>query len=100
MKLAFFNDYQLGVITEDGIVDISEALSSVSYHTPQELIRTVIEDFDNLRPTIESAVGNGTAIALDSVILMHPSRVRDNSSALRVIILNQIVRHAGISMPF
>lgn len=47
MKFAFFNDYQLGVITEDGIVDISGALSSVSYHTPQELIRTVIEDFDN-----------------------------------------------------
>ena len=61
MKLAFFNDYQLGVITEDGIVDISGALSSVSYRTPQELIRTVIEDFDNLRPTIEDAVGNGTA---------------------------------------
>ena len=72
MKLAFFNDYQLGVITEDGIVDISGALSGVSYHTPQELIRTVIEDFDNLRPTIESAVENGTATALDSVSLNAP----------------------------
>ena len=72
MKLAFFNDYQLGVITEDGIVDISGALSSVSYHTPQELIRTVIEDFDNLRPTIKGAVENGTAIALDSVSFNAP----------------------------
>ena len=27
MKLTFFNDYQLGVITEDGVVDISDALS-------------------------------------------------------------------------
>ena len=27
MKLAFFNDYQLGVIKADGIVDISDALS-------------------------------------------------------------------------
>ena len=26
MKLTFFNDYQLGVITEDGVVDISSAL--------------------------------------------------------------------------
>ena len=72
MKLAFFNDYQLGVITEDGIVDISGALSGVSYHTPQELIRTVIEDFDNLRPTIEDAVENSAATALDSISLKAP----------------------------
>ena len=52
MKLTFFNDYQLGVITEDGVVDISGALSSIASHTPQELIRMVIEDFDNLRPAI------------------------------------------------
>ena len=52
MKLAFFNDYQLGIITEDGIVDISDALSGLSPDTPQELIRTVIEDFDNLGSTI------------------------------------------------
>ena len=72
MKLAFFNDHQLGVITEDGIVDINDALSGVSYHTPQELIRTVIEDFDNLRPKIEDTVKNGTTIALDSVSLKAP----------------------------
>ena len=72
MKLVFFNDYQLGVITEDGIVDINDALSGISYHTPQELIRMVIEDFDNLRPKIEDAAGNGTAIALESVSFNAP----------------------------
>ena len=72
MKLAFFNDYQLGVITEDGIVDISDALSGVSYHTPQELIRMVIEDFDNLGSTIADAAENGGAIALDSVSFKAP----------------------------
>ena len=72
MKLAFFNDYQLGVITEDGIVDISDALSSISYHTPQELIQTVIEDFDNLRPAIAGAAENGDATALDGVSFKAP----------------------------
>ena len=72
MKLAFFNDYQLGVITEDGIVDINDALSGVSHHTPQELIRMVIEDFDTLRPKIEDTVENGTATALDNVSLKAP----------------------------
>ncbi|RKU37579.1 fumarylacetoacetate hydrolase [Candidatus Poribacteria bacterium] len=72
MKFAFFNDDQLGVLTEDGIVDINDALSGISYHTPQELIRMVIEDFDNLRPKIEDATENGTAVALDSVSLKAP----------------------------
>ncbi len=72
MKLAFFNDYQLGVITENGIVDISDALNGISYHTPQELIRMVIEDFDNLHPAITDAAKNGTATALDSVSFKAP----------------------------
>ena len=72
MKLAFFNDYQLGVITTDGIVDISDALSGISYHTPQELIRMVIEDFDNLRSAIADAAENGMATALDGVSLKAP----------------------------
>jgi len=72
MKLAFFNDYQLGVITADGIVDISDALSELSYHTPQELIRMVIEGFDDLRSTIADASENGDAIALDSISLKAP----------------------------
>ena len=72
MKLTFFNDYQLGVITENGVVDISDALSGISYHTPQELIRMVIEDFDNLRPAIANAAETGTATALESVSLKAP----------------------------
>ena len=72
MKLAFFNDYQLGVITADGIVNISDALTDISYRTPQELIRMVIEDFDNLRPAIADAAENGTATALDGVSLKAP----------------------------
>ncbi len=72
MKLAFFNDYQLGVITADGIVNISDALTGISHHTPQELIRMVIEDFDNLRPAIADAAENGTATALDSVSFKAP----------------------------
>ena len=72
MKLAFFNEYQLGVITEGGVVDISDALSGISYHTPQELIQMVIEDFDTLRPAIVDAAENGTATALDSVSLKAP----------------------------
>ncbi len=72
MKLAFFNDYQLGVITGNEIVDISDALSDISYHTPQELIQMVIEDFDNLRSIIVDAAENGTPTAIDNVTFKAP----------------------------
>lgn len=72
MKLAFFDDYRLGVISENKIVDISDALSNISYHTPQELIQMVIEDFDSLRSTITDAAENGTPIALDKVSFKPP----------------------------
>lgn len=72
MKLAFFDDYQLGVITGNEIVDISAALSDISFHTPQELIQMVIEDFDDLRPIMTDAAENGNSIALDNVRLKAP----------------------------
>lgn len=72
MKLAFFDDYQLGVITGDCIVDIGDAFSNISYHTPQELIQMVIEDFDALHPTITDTVKNNTGIPLDSVEFKAP----------------------------
>lgn len=72
MKLAFFDDYHLGVITENEIVDISDALKDITYHTPQHLIQTVIEDYDNLRSSITDTVENGDPISLDNVNLKAP----------------------------
>ncbi len=72
MKLAFFDDYRLGVLTENEIVDISDAISDISYHTPQELIQMVIESFDDLRSSIADAAENGTPIPLENVSLKPP----------------------------
>ena len=72
MKLAFFDDYELGVITGDGIVSVSDSLSGIRHRTPQELIQRVIMEFDSLRSIIMDAVGYGPAIALDDVSLKAP----------------------------
>ena len=72
MKLAFFNDYQLGVINGDQIVDVASALGGISYHSPQELIETLIKDWDNLQPQIAEAAGGNAGTALDSVRLRAP----------------------------
>ncbi|MXV78460.1 fumarylacetoacetate hydrolase family protein [Candidatus Poribacteria bacterium] len=72
MKFAFYDDYKLGVITDDGIVDISETLSEISYHSPQELIQTVIVDYHSLLPKIVDAVRKGSPKSLDSINLKAP----------------------------
>ncbi len=72
MKLIFFDEYKLGVINRNEIVNISDALTDISHHTPQELMQMVIEDYDNLRSKITETVENGNPIPLDNVTLKPP----------------------------
>ena len=72
MKLAFFNDYQLGVIKGDNIVDVTSAVEGVSHHSPQELMNMLIEDFGDLQADIESAAAGGDGVSLADVRLRAP----------------------------
>jgi 2-keto-4-pentenoate hydratase/2-oxohepta-3-ene-1,7-dioic acid hydratase in catechol pathway len=48
MKIGFFNDYQLGAVKGDRIVDFLPALGGVHAHDPQELINTIIQHWSEL----------------------------------------------------
>ncbi|RKU12248.1 fumarylacetoacetate hydrolase [Candidatus Poribacteria bacterium] len=72
MKFAFFDDYELGVIIDDGIVDLSDVLMGIPYRTPKELIQRVIVDFEDLRSMITDALEYLPAIALADVTLKVP----------------------------
>ena len=72
MKLAFFNDYQLGVIKGDQIVDVGSAVDGLSYHSPQELMNMLIENFGDLQAEIESAAAEGDGVSLADVNLRAP----------------------------
>ena len=52
MKLAFFDDYKLGVITGDQIVEISSVSKQIEHSTPQQLMNGVIAQFPSLEPEI------------------------------------------------
>jgi 2-keto-4-pentenoate hydratase/2-oxohepta-3-ene-1,7-dioic acid hydratase in catechol pathway len=72
MKLGFFNDYQLGVIKDNQIVDAQSAVEGISYHTPQELLEMIITDWSELQGKIEQAVEGKAGVALESVRLRSP----------------------------
>ena len=72
MKLAFFNDYRLGVVNGDSIVDVSSLVQDIPHVGPGDLMTRLIERFDQYRPRIEQA-SKGAGVPLDSVRLRPPA---------------------------
>ena len=72
MKLALYDDFRLGVIKDDRIVDAMVAVEGMSFRRPQDLIEEVIINWDDMRPRIESAIDGHDGVVLGSVRLRPP----------------------------
>ena len=72
MKLAFFDDYRLGVVKGDNLVDVSSAVSGVAHTSPQDLINRVIAGFDGHRAAIEAIVSSEDGLPISSVHVRPP----------------------------
>ena len=72
MKLAFYDDFRLGVIQGDRISDAMSVFNGMNFRRPQDLIEEVILNWDEMRPRIEAAVAGQDGVALGSVRLRPP----------------------------
>lgn len=72
MKIGYFDEYTLGVIVDDSIVDVMSAVADVPRLGPGDLINSVIAGFGELRPKIEAAAKTGRRLPLTSVRLRPP----------------------------
>ena len=61
MKLLFFDDFKLGVLKGDTVVEVSQAVRDIPHTGPHDLISGLIERFADYRGALEKAVaaGNG-----------------------------------------
>ena len=73
MKIVLFDDYKLGLLKDGGVVDASSEVSGIQVRTGQEVIEEVIENWDRLRPRLESLLASGSVIPLDRVRLRAPT---------------------------
>ena len=73
MRIVLFNDYKLGLLKDGGVVDASAAVAGVQVRNGQEVIEEVIENWDTLRPQLESILSQGTVVPLDKVRLRAPT---------------------------
>ena len=72
MKLVFFNEFNLGVVDGQNVVDVSEVVKDIPRVGPGDLMSRLIERFDDYRSGIETAVSAGNGVPIDSVRLRAP----------------------------
>ena len=72
MKLCYFNDYRLGVIKGDQVVDITDAVKDLPHRDTRDLIVSLIASWDSHKAKVEKAAADGKGVALSSVKLRAP----------------------------
>lgn len=72
MKLCYFDDFKLGVVKGDKVVDVSATVQDIPHIGPHDLINGLIENFDAYRGALEKAADAGAGVALSSVRIRPP----------------------------
>jgi 2-keto-4-pentenoate hydratase/2-oxohepta-3-ene-1,7-dioic acid hydratase in catechol pathway len=84
MKLAFFDDYKLGVVVDDKIVDVSSATKGIKALGPQDVMRTVIEKWSTYKGKLAAAAKKGKAKPLAKAKLRPPLPKPENIICMAV----------------
>jgi 2-keto-4-pentenoate hydratase/2-oxohepta-3-ene-1,7-dioic acid hydratase in catechol pathway len=72
MKILFFDDFKLGVVKGDSVVDVSSVVRDVPHTDPGNLISGLIARFGDYRGALEKAVADGKGVPLASVRIRPP----------------------------
>jgi len=72
VKLCYFNDYRLGVIKGDQVVDVTDAVKDIPHLDSRDLIIGLIAKWDSYKAKVEKAAADGKGVALSGVKLRPP----------------------------
>ena len=72
MKLLFFDDFKLGVLKGDRVVDVSESVREIPHTGPHDLVGGLIERFAEYRGALERTVAAGSGVPLANVRIRPP----------------------------
>ncbi len=72
MKLVYFDDFRLGVLKGDAVVDVSPVVRDIPHTGPHDLISGLIERFAEYRKRLETAAAQGQGVPLAKVRLRPP----------------------------
>ena len=94
MKLVYFDDYKLGVLKGDRVVDVSSVVRDIPNTGPGDLINGLIARFDQYRAKLNDAAASGQGVALSSVRLRPPLPKPDNIDCMAVNYMEDGTRSA------
>jgi 2-keto-4-pentenoate hydratase/2-oxohepta-3-ene-1,7-dioic acid hydratase in catechol pathway len=72
VKLLFFDDFKLGVLEGDAVVDVSQTVRDIPHPGPHELISGLIERFADYRRRLEEAVERGRGVPVSQARIRPP----------------------------
>jgi 2-keto-4-pentenoate hydratase/2-oxohepta-3-ene-1,7-dioic acid hydratase in catechol pathway len=72
MKLMYFDDFKLGVVKGDAVVDVSKLVKDIPHTGPQELMSGLIERFAKYKAKLQKAAAAGKGVPLKKVRIRPP----------------------------
>jgi len=72
MKLMYFDDFKLGVVKGDSVVDVSQAVKDIPHTGPHNLISGLIERFSEYKGKLEKAAADGKGVPIAKVRIRPP----------------------------
>ena len=83
MKIAFFNDYRMGIVVGSNIVDVTEVVGDIPHLSPSDQLNGLIEQFPQYRTKLEEA-SKGSGVPLSEVSIRPPHPRPNNIVAMAV----------------
>ena len=93
MKLLFFDEFKLGVLKGDTVVDVSSVVSDIPHVGPHDVINGLIARFADRRKVLQEAADRGRGVPLSAVRIRPPLPRPANIVAMAVNYMT------GTSMP-
>jgi len=84
MKLLFFDEFRLGVLKNDTVIDVSEAVQDIPHLGPHDLINGLIERFSSYRGRLDDLVARGRGVPASRVRIRPPLPRPTNIVAMAV----------------
>jgi 2-keto-4-pentenoate hydratase/2-oxohepta-3-ene-1,7-dioic acid hydratase in catechol pathway len=72
VKLLFFDDFRLGVLKADAVIDVSDTVRSIPHTGPHNLISGLIERFAEYKGRLEDVVARGRGVPVGQVRIRPP----------------------------
>ncbi len=89
MKLLFFDDFKLGVLNRDMVIDVSPIVRQISHTGPHNLINGLIERFEEYQGRLQEAAARGQGVSVDRVRVRPPLPKPYNLIAMAVNYLEE-----------